>query len=90
MLNPNNVSEIKQKLTDLETAVEKFQFAQKLFHDKLCDEDDILESNDYFNTEMERIADLKRKVNEWCERCTFSHDVRPEVRAEDSVSNILV
>lgn len=44
---------------------------------------DILESNDYFNTEMERITDLKQSVNELCERTTISHEILPE----DSVSN---
>ena len=83
MLDPNNLSEIKQKLLDLEIAVKKFQSAHQMVHENLQDEYDILESNDYFNTEMERIADLKQGVNELCERITISHEILPE----DSVSN---
>ena len=71
MLDPNNLSEIKQKLLDLEIAVKKFQSAHQMVHENLQDEYDILESNDYFNTEMERIADLKQGVNELCERITI-------------------
>ena len=83
MLDPNNLSEIKQKLLDLEIAVKKFQSAHQMVHENLQDEYDILEYNDYFNTEMERIADLKQGVNELCERITISHEILPE----DSVSN---
>jgi hypothetical protein len=38
--------------------VEKFNNAYKLLHQNLHDEGDIHESNDHFNTEMDRIADL--------------------------------
>ena len=83
MLDPNNLSEIKQKLLDLEIAVKTFLSAHQMVHENLQDVYDILESNDYFNTEMECIADLKQGVNELCERIMISH----KILLEDSVSN---
>lgn len=41
MLDTNNLSEIKQKLSDFETAVKKFQSAHQLVHENLKDEYDI-------------------------------------------------
>ena len=37
MLDPNNLSEIKQKLLDLEIAVKKFQSAHQMDHENLQD-----------------------------------------------------
>ena len=85
--NPNNASEISQKMLHLETAIEKFSNAHKLLHQNLHDEDDIQESNDYFNTEMDRITDLKQNVNECNERLMLVSDMH-DVRPEDSVSSV--
>ena len=71
----------------LETAIEKFSNAHKLLHPNLHDEDDIHESNDYFNTEMDRIADLKQNVNECNERLMLVSDMH-NIRPEDSVSSV--
>jgi superfamily I DNA and RNA helicase len=71
----------------LETAIEKFSNAHKLLHQNLHDEDDIHESNDYFNTEMDRIADLKQNVNECNERLMLVSDMH-NIRPEDSVSSV--
>ena len=82
-----NAPEIKQKMLHLETAIDKFVNAHKSLHETLKDEDDIHESNDYFSTEMERIADLKQKFEEWNERLAYQSDFA-DVRPEDSASNV--
>ena len=87
MLNPDNAPEIKQKMLHLETTKDKFVIAHKLLHETLKDEDDIHESNDYFSTEIERIADLKQNVEEWSERIAHQLDFA-DVQPEDSASNI--
>lgn len=55
MSDRNNLPELGKKLIDLEKALEKFQIAHTAFHCILRDEDDILESNDYYDTVMEGI-----------------------------------
>ena len=87
MLNPDNAPEIKQKMLHLETTKDKFVIAHKLLHETLNDEDDIHESNDYFSTKIERIADLKQNVEEWSERIAHQLDFA-DVQPEDSASNI--
>ncbi|CAB4018650.1 Hypothetical predicted protein [Paramuricea clavata] len=53
-----------------------------------CDVDATIkrQSNEYFNTEMDRIEDIKQNVNEWNERLMLVLDMH-DVRQEDSVSN---
>ncbi|CAB4003249.1 Hypothetical predicted protein [Paramuricea clavata] len=87
ILDPSNASEISKKMLHLETAIAKFSNAHKLLRQNLHDEDDIQESNDYFNTEMDRITDLKQNVNECNERLILVSDIH-DVRPEDSVSSV--
>ena len=87
MTDENNALDINKILQDLETALGKFIDAHKILHENLHDEEDIEESKDYLNVELERIANLKRSVNEWNERCSYQADVH-DVRPEDSVSNV--
>lgn len=82
MSDTNNLPELGKKLMDLEKALEKFQIAHKAFHSILRDEDDILESNDYYDTVMQGISDLKQRALDWKQR-SIQFDIRPE----DSVSN---
>ena len=87
MTNENNALDVNKKLQDLENALGKFIDAHNILHENLHDEEDIEESKDYFNVELERITNLKQSVNEWNERCSYQvevHDVYPE----DSVSNV--
>ena len=87
MTDENNALDINKILQDLETALGKFIDAHKILHENLHDEEDIEESKDYLNVELERISNLKRSVNEWNERCSYQADVH-DVRPEDSVSNV--
>lgn len=82
MSDTNNLPELGQKMTELEKALEKFQNAHEAFYNNLSDKDDILESNDYYDTVVERVSDLKQRVIDWKQRC-IEFDIRPE----DSVSN---
>ena len=87
MTNENSALDVDKKLQDLENALGKFIDAHNILHQNLHDEEDIEESKDYFNIELERITNLKQSVNEWNERCSYQvevHDVCPE----DSVSNV--
>ena len=63
MSDTNNLPELGKKLTNLEKALEKFKIAQEVFHSNLRDEDDILESNNYYDTVIERIYQYSSHAN---------------------------
>ena len=64
MTDKNNASGIDEKLQDLETVFGKFTNAHKKKKKNLHSEDDIEESNDYFNIEQERITNQRQRVHE--------------------------
>jgi hypothetical protein len=80
--NTTNLPELEKKLSELNKALEKFQATHKAFHDNLCDEDDILESNDYYDAVIERVHDVRDKALQ------IIDNKEPDIRPEDSVSNV--
>ena len=94
MLDTNNLPELGERLMDLEKALEKFQLAHKTFHSTLRDEDDIVESNDYYDTVVERISDLKQRAIDW-KQSSIQCDIQPGdslscagSRADSKVTNL--
>ncbi|CAB3981354.1 PREDICTED: uncharacterized protein LOC107342904, partial [Paramuricea clavata] len=82
----DNSSELEKKLSEMHKALEKFRTAHDAFHDNLQDEDDILESNDYYEAVIERFSDLKERATQ--KLCLWKQDnVELDIRPEDSVSN---
>ena len=86
MTDTNNASGIDNKLQDLKQYLRNLLMRHRVLHENLHVEDDIEKLNDYFDIEQERITNLRQRVHEWNELCSYQvelHDVHPD----DSSSN---
>ena len=63
LLNVDNLDSVKEKLPDLDLAAERFRSAHENYHSNLTDEVDVEESQEYFESEMARVYDLKQRVD---------------------------
>jgi len=81
-----NIDELNKRAQDLETVMEKFRIAHTNYHENLQDEEDIEESNEYFEAERTRVNYLMERIANFIEHQSpiVPHVILPE----DSVSNI--
>ena len=79
------IDELKKRAQDLETVMEKFQISHENYHQNLKDEEDIEESNEYFEAERTRVNYLIERIMNVIEHQSsiVSHIIDPH----DSVSN---
>lgn len=63
LLDVRNVDIIKEKIPELDAAMESFEGAHNLYHTNLVDECDIEESLEYFEAEKTRVCNLKQRIN---------------------------
>jgi hypothetical protein len=83
--NAGSSPDLQKKLIELDRALEKFKTSHSAFHDNLRDEDDILESIDYYDAVIERVSDLKERA---MQAIDWGHgNDEPDIHPEDSVSN---
>ena len=80
-----HIDELKKRAQDLETVMEKFQISHENYHQNLKDEEDIEESNEYFEAERTRVNYLIERIMNVIEHQSsiVSHIIDPH----DSVSN---
>ena len=79
-----SVEVMNSKAREFERIVENFTTAHAAYHALLSNEDDIEDSQDYYETECKRIDAFQAKLDEW-----FSNTVRvSDIRPEDSVGNV--
>ena len=57
-----NIDELNKRAQDLETVTEKFRIARANYHENLQDEEDIEESNEYFEAERTRVNYLMERI----------------------------
>ena len=91
-----NVELVKTKLEDLNLILEDFSNGHHTYHQNLTDEHAIKESNEYFETVSQLMADLVNEAARWiapsinlpAEMFTSATVEPPEFKSEDSVSNV--
>ena len=57
-----HIDELKKRAQDLETVMEKFQIAHENYHQNLKDDEDVEESNEYFEAEQTRVNYLVERI----------------------------
>ena len=65
MPDSENYYIVNDKLYEYEDAVGRFRRAHDLFHGNLQDPTDILESEEYFKTELQRINEFQQEIKRW-------------------------
>ena len=80
-----HIDELKKRTQDLATVMEKFQISHENYHQNLKDEEDIEESNEYFEAEQTRVNYLMERITNVIEHRSsiVPHIIDPH----DSVSN---
>ena len=65
MTDESNADEVLKKSAELEQAFKKFQEAHEAFHRQLEDPDPINESNNYYQSVLNKVEQLQESVDVW-------------------------
>ena len=90
----NNFQRVQSAYCEFEEASRKFFLAHKNFHAKLSHEDDLGESNAYYEAEVRRTCAFEDKIRSWLSNnentSTLKNgtDLSNEIKPSDSVSNV--
>ena len=83
MLNSNNYDLVKDRIEEFKQFLQEFKDAHAAYHSQLRDENEIKESNNYYDATVRLGTDLARDVGNWIS----STESQEELHPEDSVSN---
>ena len=81
------VEELLSKAQEFNKTMEAFKTAHANYHSMLSDEDEIQDSQDYYESECARIANFQEILNQFITRAS-AENYESEIRPEDSISNV--
>ena len=81
------VEDLLSKAQEFNKTMEAFKTAHASYHSMLSDEDEIQDSQDYYESECARIANFQETLNRFITKASAENYVS-EVRPEDSISNV--
>lgn len=79
--------ELLSKTQEFNKRIEAFKTAHANYHSMLSDEDEIQDSQDYYESECARIANFQETLHQFMRRAS-AENYKSEVRLEDSISNV--
>ena len=90
MLNSNNYDLVKDRIEEFKQFLQEFKETHAAYHSQLRDENEIKESNDYYDAAVLLGTDLARDVGNWISSTTIETRIfqsQEEVCPEDSISS---
>ena len=88
MTDESNADEVLKKSAELEQAFKKFQEKHEAFHRQLEDPDPISESENYYQSVLNKVKQLQENVDIWLAEVKASRLQRScEISPEDRISN---
>ena len=87
MLNSDNYSLVKDRIEEFKQLLQDFKEAHTAYHSQLRDENEIHESNDYYDAAVLLGTDLARDVGNWISSTAIEIESREELHPEDSISS---
>ena len=81
------VEDLLSKAQKFNKTMEAFKTAHANYHSMLSDEDEIQDSQDYYESECARIANFQETFNKFITKAS-AENYESEVRPEDSISNV--
>ena len=81
------VEDLLSKAQEFTKTMEAFKTAHANYHSLLSDEDEIQDSQDYYESECARIANFQETLNKFITKAS-AENYESEVRPEDSISNV--
>ena len=81
------VEDLLSKAEEFTKTMEAFKTAHANYHSMLSDEDEIQDSQDYYESERARIAYFHETLNKFITKAS-AENYESEVRPEDSISNV--
>jgi len=89
MLN-SNYDLVKDRIEEFKQLLQEFKEAHIAYHSQLRDENEIIESNDYYDAAVHVATDLARDVGNWISSTVIETRLlqsQEELHPEDSISN---
>ena len=85
-----SVEEMSSIAHEFKNTVDAFRSAHANYHALLSDEEDILDSQDYYESECKRIDELQQTIEQWIAKASSGpcENAVSVVHPEDSVSNV--
>ena len=90
MLNSGNYELVKYRIEEFKQFLQEFKEAHAAYHSQLSDENEIKESNEYYDTAVLLGTDLAHKVGNWISSTTVETRLlrsQEDLHPEDSISN---
>ena len=81
------MEELLSKVQEFDKTMEAFKNAHSNYYSMISDEDEIQDSQDYYESECARIANFQEALNQFITRASAENYVS-EVRPEDSITNV--
>ena len=88
MLNSDNYNLVKDRIEEFKQLLQDFKEAHTAYHSQLRDENEIQESNDYYDAAVLLGTDLARDIGNWISSTAIEVESREEVHPEDSISTV--
>ena len=87
MLQSPLMEELLSKAQEFDKTIEAFKTAHANYHSMLSDEDEIQDSQDYYDSECARIANFQETLHQFITKAS-AENYESEVRPQDSISNV--
>ena len=90
MLNSNNYDLVKDRIEEFKQLLQEFKETHAAYHSELRDENEIKESNDYYDAAVLLGTDLARDVGNWISSTAIETRLlqsQEDLRPEDSISS---
>ena len=81
------MEELLSKAQEFDKTIEAFKTAHANYHSMLSDEDEIQDSQDYYESECARIANFQESLHQFITKAS-AENYESEVRPQDSISNV--
>lgn len=88
-MTQRDIVEAQEKMAEFDDVGTKFYVAHSKYHSVIQDEDDMVDSEEYFDKERKRIENFKSSFKDWMRRLENigSYD-NVNVQPSDSISNV--
>ena len=90
MLNSDNYDLVKDRIEEFKQLLQEFKEAHAAYHSQLSDENEIKESDEYYDTAVLLGTDLAHDVGNWILTTTVETRLlrsQEDLHPEDSISN---
>ena len=87
LMSSNNIQAVEETKNDLYENVKEFQRAHNVYHKKLDNEEEKLNSSQYCAAVLEEVEKHNAKVHLWLSE-QQKNDIAAEIRPDDSISNV--